>query len=219
VRDFCFISDIHENFDIDINPCDFLVCSGDLTYRGSLEELTKAVEYLAKQPAKNIIVIAGNHDYTLDSQHRGYNANIDAEFIKLISRIDYMHYLEHIPKNIDGINFFGSPYTPEFCKWGFAYNDTLTDLWEQVPENTDILVTHGPPYGILDQTRNGNRNVGSHSLKHELTRIKPKVHCFGHIHEARGTIEMDDTIYVNAAICDYPNYDRLREPIYMELDL
>ena len=68
-----------------------------------------------------------------------------------------------------------------------------------IPANTDILITHGPPYGILDKNRVGFSAV-CQSLKRAVKRIQPKLHVFGHIHEAGGMVEMEGTTFVNACV-------------------
>lgn len=218
-KKFCFMSDLHEVTSIEIEPCDYLIISGDLTYRGEWEILKSVLEYLHSLPAKNIIIIAGNHDYSLDEKHPRYNAETTNKFLRACVQYG-ITYLEHSSVVIDGIKFFGSPYTPKFGGWGFPIlGDDYSNIWLDIPEDTDILITHGPPKYTLDKTIYGNDNVGSVSLEQRLKDIKPKVHCFGHIHESYGVLEQDGTTYVNASICGFPDYTELNEPIYLELEI
>ena len=97
---------------------------------------------------------------------------------------------------------------PNLPNWAFYGDDvSLQEKWDQIPDDTDILVTHGPPNGILDKTGAmfGNMNVGCQKLASQVIyRIKPKLHIFGHIHEAHGTYkpDKDGTEFANVAIMD-----------------
>jgi Icc-related predicted phosphoesterase len=99
-------------------------------------------------------------------------------------------YLEHESVCIEGINIFGSPYTPEFCGWSYnVRRDKLDNYWKEIPENIDILVIHGPPKGILDLSYNRNGELeycGDAALYKHIQRVKPKEVIFGHIHNCEG---------------------------------
>lgn len=140
----------------------------------------------------NKIVIGGNHDFVLEAVGK-------KEITNLFDSVD-VHYLEHSAKEIDGINFFGSPWTPWF--WDWAYNlpklDSISGYseaykyWNQIPENTEVLLTHGPPHGLLDVSSD-NCACGCPMLRQRLYQLsKLKLHIFGHIHDPRGgTITLD----------------------------
>ena len=98
------------------------------------------------------------------------------------------YYLEDQSLEIEGLNFYGSPWQPDFCNWAFNLprGQPLADKWAMIPDNTDVLITHGPPHMILDQLENGER-VGDEDLQQEVTRrVKPGLHVFGHIHSGYG---------------------------------
>ena len=100
---------------------------------------------------------------------------------------------------MSGIKIFGSPYTPTYCRSAFQYSAELDEkLWSQVPSDVDLLVTHCPPYGILDKSNKG-KNAGSKALKTISQLRKPKMHIFGHIHEAQGTMKIGETLFLNVA--------------------
>lgn len=100
----------------------------------------------------------------------------------------------------------------------FGY-DIIKPHWDMIPENTDVLITHGPPHGILDQTVRGKLHVGCQELLEAVYRIKPKLHLFGHIHEARGKIEYDGITFMNASSVDlrYKNYPQEAETYELEI--
>jgi len=110
-------------------------------------------------------------------------------------------YLENIGVTIEGVSFWGSPYTPEFLNWAFMYprGHAANQYWDQIPAGLDVLITHGPPYGILDQSAPGEEHLGCAELLKAVQKKKPKVHIFGHIHGGAGTFENGDTRFVNAA--------------------
>jgi hypothetical protein len=113
-------------------------------------------------------------------------------------------YLENTGVMIDGVSFWGSPYTPEFLRWAFIYRSgaEAKRCWAQIPRGLDVLVTHGPPYGILDQTAPGGEHLGCMELLKAVKAKKPRIHIFGQIHGGAGTYENGDTQFVNAAYLD-----------------
>ncbi|KAG1702574.1 hypothetical protein DVH05_009523 [Phytophthora capsici] len=111
-------------------------------------------------------------------------------------------YLEDSSRVIEGVKIYGSPVTPPIPGRPGAFNVARGSAdqkhWAKVPTDVDILVTHGPPTGILDTTFT-NLHVGSEALMEVVTRIRPSFHVFGHIHEAYGATRVEKTVFVNAA--------------------
>jgi Icc-related predicted phosphoesterase len=118
---------------------------------------------------------------------------------------------------IEGLTVYGSPWQPEFGSWAFNLprGHQLRNKWRLIPPNTDILVTHGPPKGILDMTPRGE-SVGCEDLRHRLGAIAPKLHVFGHVHRGYGETAQADTHFVNASICD-ESYKPVNPPVVVEL--
>jgi Icc-related predicted phosphoesterase len=110
-------------------------------------------------------------------------------------------YLENDGITIDGVSFWGSPYTPEFLDWAFMYprGKTAKRYWDQIPYGLDVLITHGPSRGILDQVAPGSEHLGCEELLKAVEAKKPKVHIFGHIDGGAGIFENGTTRFVNAA--------------------
>ncbi len=158
---------------------DMLICGGDVSNvqnrAANAHEVLDFLIWYESLPIKYKIFIAGNHDTSIEA------GLVDP---RKYSSIDY---LEHESIERGGVNIFGSPYTPTFGV-GWAFNKDkhkLQPYWEQIPENTDILVTHGPPKTILDLSydRNGNLEYcGDKSLLNRVSVIEPDYHLFGHIH-------------------------------------
>jgi len=194
------ISDTHnEHNELEIpNNVDMVICAGDAgTCRNpALNEapLKDFFNWYKNLPIKYKVYSAGNHDTSIDTGLilRG---DIPEEII----------YLEHELKEISGLNVFGSPYTPSFGHgWGFNVpRNKLKPYWDEIPSNTDILITHGPPKGILDFTITTNESVGCEFLYEKIMEIQPKYHIFGHIHEDGGKTKKIDncnTEFINASV-------------------
>jgi Icc-related predicted phosphoesterase len=150
-------------------------------------------------------LIAGNHDFLFEVD--------PAAAAELLSEYD-IHYLNDICATIEGINFLGSPITPYFHNWAFnRISNEIGKHWDMIPEGTDVLITHGPPKGILDFTHYDKEHVGCPLLREKVRMIKPKVHVFGHIHEARGIQEEDGTTFINASVVTLRYQLRYENPI------
>jgi Icc-related predicted phosphoesterase len=190
------IADTHEQEQsVAIPPCDLLIHAGDLTFWGEYLRVLKALTWLDKQPATDIVLIAGNHDWLFDTSPE------DAKTLLKGTRI---HYLENSGMTLNGLTFWGSPITPAFMGW--AFNCDRADIfkyWDQIPEKTDILITHGPPLGILDQAAphlKNSESLGCYDLRKYVNKINPKIHVFGHIHGGYGFYENDETQFYNASV-------------------
>jgi hypothetical protein len=187
---FVCISDTH-NAKPSVPPGDVLIHAGDLTQHGTKDELTAAILWISTLPHVIKIVIAGNHDKVLDPKYRSSelldDPRVDWESAGII-------YLDHASTQIElrGRTFtvFGSPWTPEFGAWAFQYPpphlipEPARRIWSAIPLNTDILITHGPPFGHLDATK--NEHVGCRELLRRVEVVKPTLHVFGHIHAGQG---------------------------------
>lgn len=187
---------------------DVLVHAGDLTGRGSEVEIAAANQWLGGLPHEHKIVIAGNHDFLFEKQ--GTLAR---------SLLTSAIYLQDSGVEVAGLRVWGSPWQPWFQDWAFNLprGKALRERWEQIPEGLDILVTHGPPMGILDRTAAGE-HVGCEELRARLTAMSspPRLHVFGHIHEAHGIHRTPRTTFVNASVCDLA-YRPAHEPVVVAL--
>ncbi|KAE8895343.1 hypothetical protein PF005_g1269 [Phytophthora fragariae] len=188
---------------------DVLLHCGDFTQRGTHAELRDFNEWLGTLPHKHKLVIAGNHDVCMDAveydqhwdkafRHKEYN---DPSVSRAL--LTNCTYLENRSVVVEGVKIYGSPMTPPIPGRPGAFNVARgfadQQHWAKVPADVDVLVTHGPPHGILDTTFTG-LHVGSETLlKETMSRIRPKFHVFGHIHEAYGATRVGKTVFVNAA--------------------
>ena len=203
------ISDTHNRTsNLEIPDGDVLIHAGDFCGSGNWYEIARFKSFLADLPHKHKIIIAGNHDWPLVDKSDPYTQALIKEFT----------YLEDSGCTIGGFNFWGSPWQPEFYNWAFNLprGAAIREKWRLIPENTDVLITHGPPFGILDSVPGGLK-VGCEDLATEvLQRVKPKVHVFGHIHHSYGHTIKDNTIFVNASTCT-EQYEPFNPPIVIDL--
>lgn len=186
---------------------DLLIHAGDLTRKGSLEDVKSFNSWLGELPHKYKVCISGNHDFCFEQRPE--------EARRLITNA---HYLQDEEITIEGYKIYGSPWQPWFFDWAFNLRrgEPLREKWEKIPDDTDILITHGPPHGILDKVMMGER-VGCEELLLRLGSLeKLKLHVFGHIHEASGVHEHQGIKMVNASTCTL-SYKPTNEPVVVEL--
>ena len=210
---FVCLSDTHnKHLQIkDLPKGDVLLHAGDFTYGGEPEHVEAFTDWLGTLDYKYKIVIAGNHEITFDLKkeellkRKFFGDDADFNFEDIKSKLGNCIYLEDSAVVIEGIKIYGTPHQPWFHNWAFnRHSKSRKHLFAKIPSDTDILLTHGPPYDILDFVESGvNANVGCPVLSNEvLNRIKPKYHVFGHIHEANGVEQYDGITFINAAICN-----------------
>jgi Icc-related predicted phosphoesterase len=205
-------SDTHGKHDKLIYPDgDVLIFGGDICKRGDLKEVEHFVDFVSKLPHRHKIIIAGNHDFVLEDE----NEKVLAE--KLIQDAG-MIYLNDSGITLEGKTFWGSPIQPEFFNWAFNRRRgfEIRLHWDLIPEQVDVLITHGPPFGVLDRVK-GGQHVGCEDLLLKVQKVKPKVHIFGHIHEDYGTCERYGITFINACSLNL-KYEVVNPPIIYDLE-
>ena len=203
------ISDTHGHHrNISLPKGDVLIHAGDITKRGLMGEVTDFLNWFGGLDYNHKIFIAGNHDF--------YFEDLSREVEDLIIP-DGVTYLNDSGVEIDGVQFWGSPVQPRFYDWAFNRDrgEVIQKHWDLIPMTTDVLITHGPPYEILDMTNEGLR-VGCENLIETLHRLQVKCHVFGHIHESYGAVENGNCFYANASVLDQ-HYNLVNEPIVCNL--
>ena len=214
----CLISDTHCQLNkiLHLMPeADILIHCGDATYRGTIEEISRFNHHLGeiKHKYKHILFVAGNHDWLFETNltlARSLMTNATVLIDETIT--------------IDGFNIYGSPWQPFFCHWAFNFpeNDNgaaAKTTWAKIPNNTNILITHGPPRGILDnlhEGKNPEERVGCPYLLERIKELKElKLACFGHLHRNAEDHKIEkhgNITFVNASICD-ESYKPVNPPI------
>ena len=199
------LKEIYEN-----HPDAIIVHAGDISYRGRKWEVEEFVEWYSGLPFKHKIMIAGNHDFLFEDSPEVAKDILDKIGPEII-------YLNDSGVELEGLKFWGSPVTPWFHDWAFnRVEEKINEHWNLIPVDTNILITHGPPYLTLDATKSGLR-VGCTELANKIEGLSDlKVHVFGHIHEADGIVERDGVIYVNASILDL-YYEVKNSPVILHV--
>lgn len=214
--DICCISDTHnkhDQLDLTAFPADVLICAGDITSRGTLLEVHNFMTWFHKQPFKHKILVPGNHDFYFEK-----SPELAAEYMQEFPDITL---LQNSGTTIEGHKIWGSADTPVFHDFAFNKTDAqLQQSWDSIPDDTEVLVTHGPPKHILDRVSNDwspTYNVGDQLLRNKVLSSDIAVHVFGHIHEQGGKTETVANIkFVNAAVLDY-RYHMTNAPVVITI--
>lgn len=188
-----------------VPECDLLIHSGDIGGRTTILELEEFLRWFDKQPAKWKVWIAGNHDLCMDKEWAHRKIDPIADMIRLqiyneaqdlLKKYPGVTYLHDSSVTISGFKVWGSPMTPSFHRQNWAFNadrgEEIQKYWAKIPSDVDILITHGPPYGILDVIPESFKSTHSEDVRRGCEdllavikkRLKDlKLHCFGHIHD------------------------------------
>jgi Icc-related predicted phosphoesterase len=193
---------------------DVLVHAGDLTSKGHHEHIKKIGREMLQLPYRWRLVVAGNHDRAFwEASSKHYTS-------QAWSMLPGITVLEDEAITIRGVKFYGTSYftfqrESELPKWE-AMNYNL--LWSGIPDDADIVITHIPPFGILDRCEDGSE-LGSETLRQEIIgRVKPIAHIFGHAHKDHGIVEYSGIKFVNASLVDNERNHPAYEPIVIEVD-
>ncbi|TXI92182.1 MAG: metallophosphoesterase [Neisseriales bacterium] len=179
----------HQNFEEKLPAeADVIIHAGDITRIGSVQGIQVFLNWYAELPYKYKIFIAGNHDFALQEEKN------------LIRFPDNVIYLENSSVTIEEIKIWGSPVCAIDEDWAFNFNDLERRMiYNKIPTDTNIIVSHNPPYGIMDKVSMINRRKGCKILRDKIKEINPKYVIFGHIHEGAGTQVTKTTTYINTA--------------------
>lgn len=211
------VSDLHGYFP-ELEGGDLLIIAGDLTANDSVSGFLKFYEWINSQNYEKKVVIAGNHDNRLQNEEDD------------VKKSQSFTYLRDSGTEFEGLKIWGSPWTSQFpginpkcCAFTRPFMQSLSDRWDLIPDDVDILITHSPPYGVLDHVKTQyGASVGDSGLRRELEeRIKPRLHVFGHIHENGGVKAIfkrpgfgteNNTICVNASYVN-ERYQPVHKPV------
>lgn len=224
-RFVCF-SDTHGlHDDIPANhrpPADVLLHAGDFSNTGEFKEVKSFADWLEAYPCAHRVVIAGNHDVTFHEEYyqstgaRRFHARHPYNCRKVKACLAKSIYLEDAAAEVCGYSIYGSPWQPEFCDWAFNLPRGVQcrEKWDLIPQSTDILITHGPPYRYGDLTYHNGRAGCEDLLVAIRDRFIP-VSLSGHIHEGYGCMADDATLYINASTCTH-DYAPANPPIVFD---
>lgn len=192
------IADTHNKHQQILIPAgDIIIHAGDFSEAGTRRETLEFLNWFSSLPHQHKILVPGNHDFFLEKNVEDLDKIVPAG----------IHCLINKGIEIKGVKFWGSPYTPGESNWAFTRprGAAIRSCWDRIPEDIQFLITHTPPYGILDQL-DDRRHVGCEQLNERLKVLKLPYHIFGHIHHEYGIVRTRETVFVNAALLD----DRFR---------
>ncbi|CAF3824004.1 unnamed protein product [Rotaria sordida] len=224
VTRFVCISDNHDNYDFTLPDGDILLHSGDFTRNGTEKEIKTFLNWLKTLIQYRLkIIIVGNHESKRFYTKKRYKEQpLAIEQLKtdksLVTNYGIVYLQDQAFQDpLTGWKFYGSGWLSEHCK----DPDDIRRQWSKIPSDTDILLTHGPPYSVLDQTANTRHHLGCKELLNSVSSIiKPKLHVFGHVHRGYGQfkndLELGRTLFVNASLCD-SNFRTANLPIVIDL--
>jgi predicted phosphodiesterase len=189
---------------------DVLIHAGDMSGRGSYEEVEGFLGWFGSLPHRNKLLVAGNHDWLFERRPTMAEGLVPAG----------VTYLRDAGVCIEGVRFWGSPWQPWFFDWAFNLHRgaEIAEKWALIPDDVQVLITHGPPHGMLDEVlRPPGKHQGCEALRERLAALPQlQLHAFGHIHEAYGTREEHGCQFVNASICDF-FYAPVNAPVVVDL--
>ncbi|MDX6542084.1 MAG: hypothetical protein QOI71_3694 [Gaiellales bacterium] len=205
---FVCVADLH-GYLPEIPPCDVLLVAGDVCPTDDERPATQRrwlhstfASWLAGVPARSVIGVAGNHEFVGES---------DPEALR---GLDW-HYLQDEGLELDGLSYYGSPWTAKFQDWAFMLDeDELAKCWEAIPAGLDVLCVHSPPKGFGDLI--GEISIGSPSLLAAIDDRAPRLCVYGHAHDGYGQRERGSTTLINAACCG-ADYRPAHPPIVFDL--
>ena len=209
------ISDTHNcNEQVAVPDGDLLIHSGDATITGTLHEIKLFNRWFASLPHPMKIFVAGNHDVLFEQRPDDAQTLLDLGVI----------YLQDSAVELEGLKIYGSPWQPRFYDWAFNLmrGEEMAEKWALIPNEIDVLITHGPPNGILDLVprQYWDEKTGCEELRKRVETIagsgRLKLHVFGHIHCGYGVHEEFGVRFVNASICD-EEYRPSNRPIVIDI--
>ncbi|WP_348746560.1 metallophosphatase domain-containing protein [Tenacibaculum sp. 190524A02b] len=188
---------------------DVIIHAGDVTQSGRENQVIDFLNWYTQLDYEYKIFIAGNHDYFFEQEN-------EEEINKRIPQ--NITYLNDSGIDINGIKIWGSPIQPLFCNMAFnrRRGGEIKKHWDLIPNNTDVLVTHDPAYGVLDTTLQG-QSVGCVELLQKVKTVQPQIHICGHIHEAYGERNLFGVDFVNASVVNF-KYQVANTPIVFEVE-
>lgn len=237
------ISDTHNKHKfLTIEPCDILIHAGDISSVGYRLEIINFLDWFSEQPAKYKIFIAGNHDFFFDYDWKSYTPYGQIRMSKyakrysqkdveeLLGKYPNIIYLNNSSVTIEGVKFYGTPYSAWFHDWAFnrERGKDIQSEWDKIEVDTNVLIVHGPPYHKGDELERLNPgendyHIGDKDLEDTIeTKLTKLTHCiFGHIHDNNrvknyGLTEENGVSYINASILN-DDYNVVNQPFYFLL--
>jgi Icc-related predicted phosphoesterase len=203
------VSDTHSRYRslFEMPEGDILLMAGDLTFRGGEDELEQLNDWLDRQDYKHKVIIPGNHDLSFESQWEWACSKVPAADAILNQEL----------YDADGLKIWGEPRQPWFYDWAYNVdrNRMKNECWDKVPDDIDILLTHGPPWGVGDYTSRG-AHAGCVAQRKYILEKKPRLVVCGHIHPGYGIHILGNTTVVNASVVNHM-YKVVNPPVVLDM--
>lgn len=186
---------------------DVLIHCGDFCdgFQPDPNDIQRIDDWFAVQSFRKILCIGGNHDFVAQN-HTG-----PAPLFQNAT------YLVDSSIEIDGLRFYGAPWVPMLERWAYYLSDDeLREKWSLIPDDTDVLITHTPPWHTLDSPRNSSGHCGCSYLAARIADLNLSLHCFGHVHASYGRIDRDGMTFLNAAAVNSA-FDIANQPFVIEV--
>lgn len=199
------ISDTHElHRELYVPGGDLLIHAGDFTFFNHVSKIRDFNDWLGELPHRHKVVIPGNHDRVFHKDPLARRLITNAEL------------LINESVTLCGLRIWGSPVTCDDAAYGHTKPEERASLYASIPPDTDILVTHGPPKGVLDRERGSDHRQGCPQLREAVLRLKPRLHVFGHVHVGYGVTQNKTTLFVNASLLGWAG-DLENRPIVLDI--
>lgn len=200
----------HKQITEDLPGGNLIIHAGDLSSMGYQHELKSFFEWYKTLPYEHKVFIAGNHDYGFET-----NPNDAQLLLKNYPELNYIQDSMYVLGDdyTSAIKIYGSPWQPRFYDWAFNVDrgEDIKQHWDKIPNDIDILVTHGPAWGFLDKVYGRGDHLGCEELTKAIARVKPKIHVCGHIHTGYGYTKYNGTHFFNAAVLN-ESYNYAQNP-------
>jgi Icc-related predicted phosphoesterase len=217
------ISDTHNkqrNITTQLPGGDLLLFAGDMTSMGSHYEVEEWMDWFYGMSSYGTkVCVAGNHDFFFE-KHPDKVPELLEQYDEQINYLQDSSLWLSIDGVADNVHIYGTPWQPEFHNWAFnlpRLGDELDKVWQKIPTDVDILVTHSPACGYLDCVVGRYENLGCELLTERIREVKPKIHVCGHIHTGYGYIFNGDTHFFNASVLD-ESYHYTQKPMTIDWD-
>jgi Icc-related predicted phosphoesterase len=207
------LSDTHNQHNkFECSGGDMVIHAGDCTGRGSIGEALNFLDWYAELDYSRIILVPGNHDWCFEGQPGLLQEECKNRGIILLNDSGFI--LKDMSDPTMNLKIWGSPVQPWFHDWAFnrTRGEDIKRHWDLIPPDTEILITHGPPAGILDEVK-GGPHTGCEDLLNKIKELPVKLHVFGHIHEGRGIEMHNDVLHVNASCLNRMYSPAAKKPI------
>ena len=188
---FVTISDTHgKHRELNLPSGDIIIHGGDFCHYGSKNDMYDFLDWFKDLAYDEKILIGGNHDF--------FAAEQSERFKEILPK--GITYLNDSGTTYNGIKIWGSPIQPDLEGWAFGKKrgNEMKKHWDLIPKDTEILITHTPPFGILDKSRSG-KSIGCEELTKRLQELHIKFHIFGHIHASYGKELIGNTQFINTS--------------------